>query len=127
MTGGGVSRQSYGLRAKLLQVDAWLQTTDLDVREVHPELSFTAMAGRALYASKKTWAGFAERRTVLETVGFVIADDLGEAGRRAGYDDVLDPAAAAWTALRIVAGKAITLPATPEVDERTGRSIAIWA
>jgi predicted RNase H-like nuclease len=50
---------------------------------------------------------------VLEAVGMVPADD------------VLDAAAAAWSAQRIARGEAKSLPSPPEEDER-GREIAIW-
>ena len=58
--------------------------------------------------------------------------DLGRAAMeqvvctQADIDDVLDAAAAAWSARRIAAGEAISLPAHPPVDTR-GRPIAIWA
>jgi predicted RNase H-like nuclease len=56
-TGQGVSIQAYGLRAKILQVDAWLSRTGRRVAEVHPEVCFARMAGRPLQDNKTTWAG----------------------------------------------------------------------
>nr|WP_246594095.1 DUF429 domain-containing protein [Streptomyces auratus] len=54
----------------------------------------------------------------------VLPDDLGDAGRTPP-DDVLDAAAAAWTADRIARGRARPLPNPPE---RTagGCPVAIW-
>ena len=118
-----MSRQAYGLRTKILEVDRWVEATSMDVREVHPEVSFATIAGRALTRKKKSWAGACEHRTLLAEAGIDLADDLGEAGVQEGYDDVLDAAAAAWSALRIVAGQAMSLPVTPELDTaRAGRS-----
>jgi predicted RNase H-like nuclease len=95
------------------------------VREVHPEVSFAEMLGRPARASKKTWSGMRERLEPLQRAGIAV-EGLSGTGA-AGVDDVLDAAAAAWTAARILRGEAISLPATPEVDPATGRPIAIWA
>jgi len=118
--GFGISRQSYSLRSKILEVDA---LDDGRLFEVHPELAFQAMVGKAL-PSKKSWSGMSGRRQALEAVGIAIGHDIGEAGV-VPVDDVLDAAAAAWTARRILRGKAGVVPATPEFDER-GKRMAIW-
>jgi predicted RNase H-like nuclease len=44
--------------------------------------------------------------------------------RTALLDDVLDAAAAAWTANRIATGQAMTLPDPPELSD--GLRICIW-
>ncbi|XRQ09649.1 DUF429 domain-containing protein, partial [Actinomadura welshii] len=125
-TGKGLSRQAYGLRTKLLQVDDWVRYQNgLRVVEVHPEGSFVAMAGRPLSASKDTWTGVAERRALLAAAGITLVDQLGSAGAKAGVDDVLDAAAAAWTAQRVANGIARCLPDPPEVFSDGIRS-AIW-
>mgnify|MGYP001097360208 CR=1 FL=1 len=49
----------------------------------------------------------------------------GEAGLRAGPDDLLDAAAVAWTAARYVEGKASSYPDVPEVFS-DGLPAAIW-
>jgi predicted RNase H-like nuclease len=58
---------------------------------------------------------------VLAAAGIVVPTDIGEAGR-AGADDVLDAAAAAWSAGRIARGEARCFPhgAAPGAP-------AIWA
>src|ERR1022692_348335 len=48
----------------------------------------------------------AMRRHLLADAGIVLAGNLGIAGERAGVDDVLDAAAAGWTALRVARGQA---------------------
>jgi predicted RNase H-like nuclease len=70
--------------------------TDERIREVHPEVTFRAMNNR--------WP-------LRETAS-------------APLDDVLDAAAAAWSAQRIALGIAETLPGQPErVD---GMTVCIW-
>jgi len=122
ITGRGISRQSYGLRAKIFEVEAWLRTAPCDVYEVHPEISFAVLLGTPCTASKKTWAGMIERQDALTRAGIELRHIAGPAARQAAVDDMLDAAAAAWTAQRILDGEARTFPATD-----TGRTIAIWA
>ena len=119
----GISKQSFGLTPKILEVDVAARS-DERVIEVHPEVSFRAMAGQTLKCSKKSWNGAAIRRQLLAQHDIVLSDNLGEAGL-APVDDVLDAAAAAWTADRIARGKAASLPDPPEQVE-DGREAAIW-
>jgi predicted RNase H-like nuclease len=51
--------------------------------------------------------------------------DLGEAGRRPHVDDVLDAAAATWTAGRILTGDAESVPDPPQLMP-DGLAAAIW-
>jgi predicted RNase H-like nuclease len=125
-SGAGISRQAYGLRTKILEVDAWLTHAPTPVFEVHPEVCFATMASAPVATTKKSWAGLERRRQLLRLAGIELASDLGEAGRRANADDVLDAAAAAWTAQRLVAGTARPLPDPPELSP-DGRAVAIWA
>lgn len=128
LAGEGLSRQAFALRAKILDVDQWLQAgspAPARVVEVHPELSFAAMAGAPLRSRKNTWAGAVQRRTLLARAGIVLDGDLGLAGEQAGVDDVLDAAAAAWTARRVSHGAARCLPPSPEVFS-DGIPAAIW-
>ena len=106
-TGQGFSRQAFGLRAKVLEVDAFRRVEGRGVLEVHPELSFAAMAGAPLVAGKKTWAGAVQRHRLLGEHGIALTPDLGPDAGRAGVDDVLDAAAAAWTARRVQSGAAV--------------------
>lgn len=121
--GRGISQQSYALRGKILEVDALVSPED-NVIEVHPEVSFRALGHGPLGRSKKTWTGALTRRRLLADAGIVLPDDLGAAGA-APVDDVLDAAAAAWSAHRYARGLARSLPADPPHDAR-GRRVAIW-
>jgi predicted RNase H-like nuclease len=125
LAGKGISRQAYALKAKLLQVDRWVRQTRERVVEVHPEAGFAHLAGRPLPLSKATWAGAALRRHLLAEAGIHLADDLGIAGEKAGVDDVLDAAVAAWTASRVARGQARTIPDPPETFS-DGLACAIW-
>lgn len=125
-TGKGLSIQSYGLRTRILEVDRFVRTSGRAVIEVHPEVCFATMAGRSLTSRKSTWAGIEERRVLLARSGITVPIDVGEAGRMAGPDDVLDAAAAAWTARRYTEGRAVAHPETPE-SFGDGPTAAIWA
>lgn len=119
----GISKQSFALAPKILEVDE-VARSDERVVEVHPEVSFRAMAGQILKYSKKSWNGAAIRRSLLAQHDIVLPDNLGGAGV-APVDDVLDAAAAAWTADRVARGKGVSLPSPPE-ELADGRKAAIW-
>jgi predicted RNase H-like nuclease len=125
LAGEGVSAQAYGLRTKILDVDGWVRGQPRRVVEVHPEVSFAAMSGAPLPAPKRTWAGMRHRLALLARAGIALPDDLGPAGRLVPVDDMLDAAAAAWSARRVAAGTARRVPDPPEVFA-DGLPCAIW-
>jgi predicted RNase H-like nuclease len=125
-TGKGLSQQAYALGRKILEVDRWARTAAQPVIEVHPELCFATLAGHPLRHPKSTWSGSEERRSVLARAGLVVPAQIGLAGAMAGTDDVLDAAAASWTALRYAKGQAVCHPGTPE-RFGDGHEAAIWA
>jgi predicted RNase H-like nuclease len=119
--GLGVSAQAHALGPRILHVTR-LAGEDPRLREVHPEVSFRAMNdGLPLRHRKKSAGGALERTELLRRHGIEL--ELGAAAS-APLDDVLDAAAAAWSAHRIATRAAKTLPAEPEVV--AGRQIAIW-
>ncbi|MEI8057627.1 MAG: DUF429 domain-containing protein [Actinomycetes bacterium] len=134
--GPGVTAQAYALRAKVLEVDdlarelssAPAQSEDTLIRlvEVHPEMSFATMAGDPLRDSKRTWSGARERRRLLAEAGLDLDVDLGIVGAKANADDVVDAAAAAWSAFRVANGDAVSRPDPPEFFS-DGLSAAIWS
>ncbi|WP_454041614.1 DUF429 domain-containing protein [Cellulosimicrobium sp. Marseille-Q8652] len=123
--GEGVSIQAYGLRAKLLPVDAWVRGTGVLVVEAHPEVCFARMHGSPLVSRKATWAGSEVRRRLLAEQGVVLSGELGLGGLDVAVDDVLDAAAVAWTARRVARGGAVSLPDPPEAFD-DGWPAAIW-
>ncbi|WP_435198487.1 DUF429 domain-containing protein [Janibacter sp. GS2] len=124
-TGKGISQQAYALRKKIMEVDSWARTASQHVIEVHPEVCFAVMNGEVLRHPKSSWAGSEQRRRILAKSGFCIPSHLGAAGELAAPDDVLDAAAAAWTAARFAQGIAVSHPATPE-SFGDGHKAAIW-
>lgn len=124
-TGKGMSAQAFGLRRKLFEVEDWVRRTSRRVLEVHPEVSFAALAGGYLPVRKACWAGAQLRQQLLAGAGIRFADDLGKAGRLAAVDDVLDAGAAARTARRFTRGEAHSLPDPPETLS-DGSNCAIW-
>ena len=106
LTGKGLSAQTWGLRGKLLEADAFRRTSPARLFEVHPELAFAALARAPLQESKHTTAGLAIRRELLARAGLTLPPRVPGAPE----NDLLDAAAVAWSARRIASGDAITLP-----------------
>lgn len=115
LVGMGISRQAWALR-HAIQDAASLE--DPRVFEVHPEVTFTALRGE-VPRSKRTWQGIVERIDALRLEGIELPHDHDAAA--AAPDDVLDAAAAAWTARRRLRGKAKPVPS----DIGPGEA-AIW-
>jgi predicted RNase H-like nuclease len=114
LSGQGVGAQAFALGPKILEVDAWVRSRPtVEVLEVHPEVSFAAMAGGPVEPGKKTDEGRAARLAALAAAGIPRPSVL----KGSGYDpdDVLDACAVAWTAARRVAGLSHSLPDPPEV------------
>lgn len=126
LTGQGLSRQSFALAPKILEAERWSAAAPISVWEVHPEVSFAIMIGHPAESPKSTWSGLRERQRALERAGIRLAD-IGPAGRKAGADDVLDAAAAAWSAARLRRGDGISLPDPPETAPGSATPMAIWA
>lgn len=126
LTGVGISQQSFALRSKIFEVEQWLSAAPCSVYEVHPEVSFAIMCGRPSSAYKKSWQGMVERRGALARLGISLDQVDPKVGALVGADDIIDAAAAAWSATRLLAGFARALPDPPEVGP-AGRQIAIWA
>jgi predicted RNase H-like nuclease len=123
LCGLGISQQAYALRLKIFEA-ADAAAVDDRLVEVHPEASFRALAGEPLPWGKKSWNGHRLRRSLLADAGIVVPDHLDGNAGRAGPDDVLDAAVVGWSALRLLAGTAVSLPDPPE--SIAGRQVAIW-
>ena len=117
ITGKGISQQAFALARKILEVHG-LADTDERLVEMHPEVSFCALAGSPLAHSKHTAEGLALRRELLRRAGI----DVPAAHRGVPEVDLLDAAVGAWTAARYATGTARSFP--PGHTERLG---AIWA
>ncbi|TML97380.1 MAG: DUF429 domain-containing protein [Actinobacteria bacterium] len=121
-SGLGVSAQSHALGPRILHVTE-LAGRDPRFHEIHPEVSFRAMNGGLALAHRKKSAGGALERSALLRVHGIELERLEQVAS-APLDDVLDAAAAAWTAQRIATGTAGSLPDPPEVLD--GSRVAIW-
>ncbi len=120
--GRGVSKQLFNIVPKVREVDRmqspWLQAR---LFEMHPELSFTVLAGAPMRSNKRTAEGRAQRVSALRTafgeVDLLVSLLDGPPPAGAKRDDVLDAMVGAWTARRYVAGAHLTVGGG-ELDER---------
>ena len=132
--GRGFGAQSFAILPKIREWDALLQSDTqarATVREIHPEVSFSALNGghgNGLAFKKKSQEGAAVRTELLSLVfGSEQVARLVQsvARRQASTDDVLDALVALWSAERVAAGEAVSLPTPPDSDA-TGLDTAIW-
>ncbi len=106
LTGKGFSIQAWGLRRKIAEADEFRRRAPgARLYEVHPELSFAALAGSPLADSKHTKSGLIIRRELLTQAGVTLPAKVAGVPE----NDLLDAAAVAWSARRIAAGRAIVL------------------
>ena len=124
-TGGtSLAAQSYALRRAILDADDFVRSgTSIRVVEVHPELTFAAMAGEPLATRKQRPEGVEERLGVLAARGITLPASADVHSSR-GHD-LLDAVAAAWSAARVARGEAESLPDPPERFS-DGLDAAIW-
>jgi predicted RNase H-like nuclease len=119
--GRALSRQCWSILPKIREVDA-LVTQDSEirsrVREVHPEVSFAAMAGTPILEPKRSKKGQAQRLELLERVYGGVVHHAITGCRKDGAkpDDVLDAFVALWSAARIHSGSALAIPNRCETD-----------
>jgi len=115
----GLSQQAWGIAPKIKQVDdAITSECQRWAFEVHPKVCFWALNQRRPMArNKKTKEGAAERLFLLRRVFPQVETHLANRPRGIGADDLLDAAAAAWTALRWYRNEAECV-CTPEHDEK---------
>ncbi len=93
-TGKGLSRQSWALVPKIVELDGAVRA-GRQLLEVHPELAFAAVAGEVL-PRKRSWAGVAARWRVLADLSIDLPTRFE--GDGCAPDDVLDAAICAWVA-----------------------------
>jgi len=103
LDGPGSSAQFWAIRPRV--VEARAVAAQRELVEVHPEVCFRLLASELnqdiQWAKKRSWAGMHQRLELLAAVGIDLgASDAGEAGI-VPADDLIDAAAAAWTARRV--------------------------
>ena len=103
--GRSLSAQCFGILPKIVEVDIALRAAERvggqEVLEVHPELSFTTLAGVAL-PRKKSAGGALTRIQLLQAAFGVLPTKVPP---EAALDDALDALICAWTALRWLRGE----------------------
>jgi len=123
-SGRGLSRQCFGILAKIREVDAYLETLERrrKIHEMHPEVCFWALNQNiAMRNNKNTRAGFAERLAVLtrhyRQAQDAIATALQQYPRsRLARDDIVDALVGAVTARHAQALR--HFPENPTQDEK---------
>ena len=134
-TGRRLSKQSFHIAPRILDVELYLRESWASgpvIREMHPEVCFWALSGRAMTHSKRTPEGAAERIAVLTRYlpsAAAIVAEVARGHRKTDVqpDDVIDALVGAVTAGRGVAEGFRTLPATPELDRRGLRMEIVYA
>ena len=108
--GKGISKQLFNILPKIAEVDG-LQSPRLQAQlfEMHPELSFTVLAGTPMRFAKRTAGGRAERIAALRPAFGDLARLVEHSPAGAQRDDVLDALVGAWTALRYAANRHLRL------------------
>jgi predicted RNase H-like nuclease len=130
LTGKGISHQAFNICRKIAEVNWAMQRQDQErVFEVHPEVSFWALAGgRPMEFKKSRPEGYEERRTLLSNeLGVPIwpLSDARSVARPASADDVLDATVAAWTAWRAADHRAKRLPGNGPARDARGLKMEI--
>jgi predicted RNase H-like nuclease len=120
--GRGVGCQAWNIYPKIREVDQLMLADPAlqhRVFEVHPELSFAEWNKSPILDRKKSIAGLAARRALIDRhFGPAAFDSIRAQHARSDVqsDDIADAFAALWTAVRIAAGAAISLPTPSPVD-----------
>lgn len=121
--GKGVSKQAFGIFARVDEVDRLLRSRpELRGRlwEAHPEVSFAALHGAPILQRKRSREG---KRIRIEALQKHFDDEAfarirsSIPRRDAGDDDILDALACLWTAERIDLGVAVSIPKLVPLDE----------
>ena len=116
--GKSMSLQSWYLFPKIKDVQTMIHHEDMQIYEIHPELSFRAMNNeQVILESKKTLEGFALRNSLLSMhfKNFIFEEIRRQYARKDVMDnDILDALAVLWSAKRIQSNQASFLPQAPE-------------
>jgi predicted RNase H-like nuclease len=113
------SKQLHAIMPKIKEVDD-VMTPDLqgNVREGHPELSFTMMNGGVPMNAHKSEAEGVEQRRGLLRRSFQDLEHQLSTIDDAFLVDALDAYALLWSALRLVRGTSTVIPSSPQIDAR---------
>jgi predicted RNase H-like nuclease len=114
--GRGISLQLFGILPKIRELDG-IESPDLQDQlvEMHPEVSFAALAGAPMTCHKSKVPGRLERLAAL-SAEFPDVESVSAPRRRGTQpDDILDAFVGAWSARRYATGNHVRLGG--EVDD----------
>lgn len=135
--GKGLSKQSWNISSKILEVDNLIQSVpevDNLFREAHPELVFQALGDqKEMEFNKKTEEGFQERLELLESylpdTQDLVDSILNDYYRKdLARDDILDALGLYLSAKQIAIDnwELVSIPARPEFDPRDIRMEIVY-
>lgn len=124
VTGKRLTKQTWGIVPKIREMNDFLTTTASakeNVKEIHPEICFWALAGKPMEYSKKKREGFVERRNLLQEIcnstDEIVENALSNCRRKdVAKDDILDALVASLTAKLSSKGRLKSIPENPEKD-----------
>lgn len=116
--GKSMSLQSWYLFPKIKDVQTIIHDNDINIYEIHPELSFRAMnQEKVILESKRSKEGFEIRNSLLkghfDSFDFETIRNLYPK-KYVMDNDILDAMAVLWSTKRIKSDKASFLPKTPK-------------
>lgn len=127
-TGKSLSEQTLSIMSKIAEVDVIMSPLNSPyrgwVREVHPEICFSALRqGQPINNSKKTPAGQLARRAVLQNIEpqtpIIVDNAMGQYLRRnVARDDILDALVAAVTAIQGRLNQFQALPGPAQANQQ---------
>jgi predicted RNase H-like nuclease len=124
IAGVALSRQTWNLVPKIVEVDAWVTPARQEVMvEAHPEGSFAVIGDRPCQWPKRVAAGRTERESLVSRVFPTVTSPMSSLPGAAA-DDVLDALVLLWTAQRRARGEAVYVG--DEVVDRRGLKMQIW-
>lgn len=115
----GCSKQLFAI-LPLIEAADQLMSPELQhrVREGHPEVSFTALAGEPMSAHKAKPDGHRQRRELLRNTFPDMEENIARFRRPDAAANILDAYALLWSAQRLARGVGKSLPSGSEYDTR---------
>lgn len=114
-----VTKQVFGILPLVESVDAHVTPLlQRRVRESHPEVSFTALAGEPMRAHKSKAEGERQRRTLLRAEFPDMEENIAGFRHPGAITDILDAYVLLWSARRIFRRRGAAFPTEPEYDSR---------
>lgn len=126
ITGKRLTKQTWGIVPKIKEMNDFLTTTASakeNVKEIHPEICFWALAVKPMEYSKKRNEGFIERRKLLQEIctstDEIVENTLSNYRRKdVARDDILDALVSSLT-VKLSSERGLkSIPKNPEKDSQ---------